>query len=132
MSKIKLKFPTYEFLKSLPRTHRVTHVTRQGGIYEHDEHLEYSITLFSTPVSVYGRFTLNEDDTGMIFFDVMEDGYCDHNNFGRRMKFNKKNYAAICKYAQSVYDMFINELEQDLSDQWEGKSVEQFVELFGG
>ena len=131
MSRLLLNFPSYEFLKALPKTRRSLHVTNSGDILEMDEHIEYTLTLFETPTSVYGRFTLNEDASDYIYFDVMEDGYCDHNSLGRRMKFNKKNYKAICKYAQSVYDLFFETLEKDLSSEWKNKSIDEFVECFG-
>ena len=103
-----LKFPTYEYIKSLPT----------GG-QDGDFFGEYTWTLFHTPTSVYGRFSYNEDDSGWIFFDVMEDGYCDHNNLGMQCKFNKANYAKICKHAQKVYEDFYRELDKDYSWQWE-------------
>ena len=103
-----LKFPPYEYIKSLPREFK-----------DSDMFHEYKWTLFDTPVRVYGRFSYNEDASGWIFFDVMEDGYCDRNNLGMRCKFNKANYAKICKHAQRVYEDFYRELDKDYSWQWE-------------
>ena len=104
----KLKFPPYEYIKSLPTWDK-----------KKDLPNEYDWNLFDTPTSVYGRFSYNEDGSGWIFFDVMEDGYCDHNDLGMRCKFNKANYAKICKYAQSVFEDFYRELDKDCSWQWE-------------
>ena len=109
-----LKFPPYEYIKSLPRK-----------CEDSDMFREYTWTLFDTPVRVYGRFSYNEDDSGFIFFDVMEDGYCDHNNLGMRCKFNKVNYAKICKHAQKVFEDFYRELDKDCSWQWENDEEEQ-------
>lgn len=103
-----LKFPPYEYIKSLPRK-------RNGS----DMFNEYTWKLFDTPVRVYGRFSYNEDDSGWIFFDVMEGGYCDRNSLGMRCKLNKANYAKICKHAQKVYEEFYRELDRDCSWQWE-------------
>ena len=104
----KLKFPPYEYIKSLPRKRK-----------DSDMFNEYTWTLFDTPVCVYGRFSYNEDDSGWIFFDVMEGGYCDRNNLSMRCKFNKANYTKICKHAQKVYEDFYRELDKDYSWQWE-------------
>lgn len=104
----RLKFPAYEYIKSLPTKCK-----------DSDMFHEYDWTLFCTPTSVYGRFSYNEDDSGWIFFDVMEDGYCDHNNLGMRCKFNKKNYIKICQYAQKVYEEFYKALDYDCSQYWE-------------
>ena len=109
----KLKFPPYEYIKSLSTWNK-----------KKDLPNEYSWTLFDTPTSIYGRFSYNEDDSHFIFFDVMEDGYCDHNNLGMRCKFNKANYAKICKHAQKVYEDFYRELDKDCSWQW-GKYEEE-------
>ena len=116
----KLKFPPYEWLKQLPLKHKAEykdHIT--GEVFYEEEHCEYSFDLFYTPISVYGRFSYNEDDSGWIFFDVMEGGYCDRNTLGMRCKLNKANYAKICKHAQKVYEDFYRELDRDCSWQWE-------------
>ena len=102
-----LKFPTYEYIKSLPT-----------GDQDGDFFKEYTWTLFRTPTDVYGRFSYNEDDSRWIFFDVMEDGYCDHNDLGMRCKFNKANYAKICKHAQKVFEDFYRALDEDCSQYW--------------
>jgi hypothetical protein len=71
----------------------------------------------------------NEDDSGMIYFDVMEDGYCDHNHLGMYVKLNKKNYEAVCKHAQEVYEDFQRELFKTWSWQWENVTpTEYFVQ----
>lgn len=110
----KLKFPTYEYIKSLPTEDKET-----GDNYGHKLPLEYDWTLFETPTSVYGRFSYNEDGSGYIFFDVMEDGYCDHNRLGKSVKFNKANYTKLCKYAQEVFESFYAALDRDRSGCWE-------------
>ena len=110
----KLNFPTYEYIKSLP-----TESTKAGNNYGDKLPLEYDWNLFETPTSVYGRFSYNEDGSGYIFFDVMEDGYCDHNDLGKRVKFNKENYKKLCKYAQEVFESFYEALDRDLSSTWE-------------
>jgi hypothetical protein len=61
----------------------------------------------------------------------MEDGYCDHNDLGKRYKFNKANYSKLCKHAQMIYDQFFACLEKDFSFQWQGKTPEEFAELYG-
>lgn len=104
----KLKFPPYEYIKSLPTKHK-----------DDDMFCEYSWTLFETPIWVYGRLSYNEDDSGWVFFDVMEGGYCDQNDLGMRCKLNKANYAKICKHAQKVFEEFYRELDKDYSWQWE-------------
>ena len=108
-----LKFPTYEYIKSLPLTNK------------EDEINEYDWTLFETPTSVYGRFSYNEDGTGYLYFDVMEDGYCDHNRLGLGLKFNKQNYSKLCKHAQKVFESFYEELDKDCSDCWEDYTLEE-------
>ena len=119
MNYAQLKFPPYEWLKKLPLTEKYTWVDRSTGEeYEEETYKEYDFTLFTTPTDVYGRFTYNEDDSHMVYFDVMEDGYCDHNNLGKKVKFTKKNYEAICKHAQEVYEEFQRELLKDFSWQW--------------
>lgn len=55
-----LKFPSYEYIKSLPTFDK-----------DNDTYEEYEWTLFETPTSVYGRFSYNEDNTSYIYFDVM-------------------------------------------------------------
>lgn len=99
----KLKMPPYEWLKSLPKD--------KG----------HFITLFDTPTSVYGRITLYEDGFKVIHFDVMECGYCDKNHLGLSLKFNKKNYAKICRHAQEVYANFFFALRCDMSYKWEAQ-----------
>ena len=119
MNYVQLKFPPYEWLKKLPLTEKYTYKDRfTGEEYEEDTFKEYEFTLFATPTDVYGRFTYNEDDSHMIYFDVMEDGYCDHNNLGKRFKFTKKDYQAACEYAQKVYEDFQRYLFADQSWQW--------------
>jgi hypothetical protein len=103
-----LKFPTYEYIKSLPTYDKET------GLYP-----EYNWSLFETPTDVYGRLTWNVDDEGYIYFDVMEDGYCDHNTLGLTVIFNKDNYKKLCKHAQAVFESFYTALDRDCSVDWE-------------
>ena len=108
-----LKFPTYDYIKSLPTYNEKT-----------DTYYEYSWKLFETPTDVYGRLAWNEDDEGYIYFDVMEDGYCDHNTLGLAVKFNKSNYNKLCKHAQNVFDGFYEALDRDCSCDWENYETE--------
>lgn len=126
-----LNFPSYEFLKALPLVRKELINPRYGEPYESEMFIEYDFTLFKLPIDVYARFTYNEDDSGLIMFDVMQEGYCDHNDFNRRLKFNKKNYTAICKYAQNIYELFISELEKDVPTPWLDMTPEQFAEKYG-
>lgn len=103
-----LKFPPYEYIKSLPKW------DKESGFPN-----EYVWKLFDTPIWVYGRLSYNEDGSGWVFFDVMEGGYCDRNRLGMRCKLNKANYAKICKHAQEVFEDFYKELNKDFSWQWE-------------
>lgn len=108
-----LKFPRYEYIKSLPKYNKFDAT-----------YMEYDWMLFDTPVDVYGRFTYNEYGESYIYFDVMEGGYCDKNNLGMRVKFNKANYAKICKHAQKVFESFYEELNKDCSDYWDADARE--------
>ena len=103
-----LKFPPYEYIKSLPKTEADTEFYRQ-----------YEWILFDTPICTPGRFSYNENGEGYIYFDVMEGGYSEMNNLGLALKFNKANYAKICKHAQKVFEEFYKELDVDYSEQWE-------------
>ena len=103
-----LKFPSYEYIKSLPKWDK-----------EKDLPTEYNWTLFSTPTSVGGVLSYNEDGDGFVYFDVWEGGYTGMNDFGLALKFNKTNYAKICLHAQKVFDEFYRELDKDYSWQWE-------------
>lgn len=110
-----LKFPEYEYIKSLPTVCEESEYEYEVGLP-----LEYTWLLFDTPTSVHARFSYNEDGSGFIFFDVMEDGYCDHEeHLNMSCKFNKKNYAKICKHAQKVYEEFYKTLDKDCSIYWE-------------
>lgn len=121
-----LKFPSYEWLKALPLKRKYTSTGRDGVSYEREEHREYKFTLFDTPVNAYGQLSYNEDDSRYIYFDVMEDGYSNMNDYGLALKFNKTNYKKLCKHAQEVYEMFYRELDKDLSYQWECTPEECF------
>lgn len=124
-----LKFPSYEWLKALPLKRTYTHTSRwDGSSYEMEEHCEYDFILFDTPVRAYGRLSYNEDDSRFLYFDVMEDGYSNMNNYGLALKFNKENYKKICKHAQEIYEMFYRELDADKSWQWD-YTPEEYFEL---
>lgn len=103
-----LKFPSYEYIKSLPTYDKDT-----------DTYEEYKWLLFQTLTSAYGRFSYNEDGEPYIYFDVMECGYCDKNYLGMYVKFNKANYAKICKHAQKVFESFYEALDEDCSKYWD-------------
>ena len=96
----KLKFPKYEYIKSLP-------------LEDDDECIQYyKWNLFSLPINV--------DGDGLIYFDVFENGYTGVNEFTIGRTLTKANYKEICKYAQSVLDKFYAELDIDYSeDDWE-------------
>lgn len=113
----KLKFPSYEWLKSLPTTEDTEY-----GILPAD----YRWTLFDTPVSTTGILSYNEDGSGCIFFDVWEDGYTDQNELGLAFKLNKKNYIKLCKHAQDVYERFVRELQVDWCS-WEEEGGESIM-----
>ena len=104
-----LKFPPYEYIKSLPKWDK------------EDEELpkQYRWLLFDTPTSIHGTLSYNEDGDGFIYFDVWEGGYTGMNYLGLALKFNKANYTKICKHAQRVYEEFYRELDKDCSWQWE-------------
>ena len=109
-----LKFPSYEYIKSLPRT-----IKESEDKYEIGLPLKYEWTLFDTPIYTPGVLSYNDDGSGYIFFDVWEGGYTGMNDLGLALKFNKSNYAKICKHAQNVYEEFYRELNVDYSDSWE-------------
>ena len=122
-----LKFPSYEWLKALPLKRMKTFTSRfTGESFEVEEHCEYKFTLFDTPVYVYGQLSYNEDDSRYIYFDVMENGYSNMNNYGISLKFNKTNYKKLCKHAQEMYEMFYKELDKDVSYQWDCEPEEYF------
>lgn len=104
----KLKFPSYEYIKSLPRFNE-----------DDDTYNKYDWLLFQTPVDVYGRFSYNEDGEPYICFDVMEDGYSEMNDLGMSVKFNKSNYAKLCNHAQKIFESFYEALDEDCSKYWD-------------
>lgn len=107
-----LKFPTYEYIKALPKEDSC-------GCW-----LTYEWTLFETPTDTYGRIIYNEDDDGFIFFDVMEDGYCDHNTLGLAVIFNEENYEKLRHHAQTVFESFYTALDRDCSAGWDDYYIE--------
>lgn len=126
-----LKLPSYEWLKALPLKRQVTYTERSTGIcWEGEEYCEYKFVVFDTPVRAYGQISYNEDDSRHIFFDVMESGYSNMNDYGLVLKFNKANYQKICKHAQMVYEMFYRELDADHSWQWDCTPEEYFAKTF--
>ena len=104
-----LKFPTYEYIKSLPR-HMVG---------DEDAVLEYEWRLFELPIDADGALSYNLDGDGYIYFDVFEGGFSGMNNLDMALKFNKTNYAKICKHAQEVFESFYQTLDKDCSELWE-------------
>lgn len=109
-----LKFPSYEYIKSLPTYDKDT-----------DTYEDYKWVLFQTPVDVYGRFSYNEDGEHYICFDVMENGYSEMNNLGMNVKFNKTNYKKICKHAQKIFESFYEALDEDCSEYWDEDAREK-------
>ena len=103
-----LKFPTYEYIKSLPKHKRE----------DKDYYYEYTWKLFDTPIDVEGRLSYNLDGDGFIFFDVFEGGYSNMNDMGLVVKFNKANYKKLCKHAQNIFDGFYEALDRDCSIYW--------------
>lgn len=126
-----LKLPSYEWLKALPLKRKVTCKDRfTGETWEDEEACEYRIMVFETPVFAYGQISYNEDDSRHIFFDVIEQGHTNMNDYGLALKFNKANYQKICKHAQEVYEMFYRTLDQDLSWMWDCTPEEYFDKTF--
>lgn len=103
-----LKFPSYEYIKALPKFEE-----------DHEVPREYRWVLFDTPTSTYGTMSYNEDGEGYLFFDVWEDGYTGMNDLGISRKFNKTNYKTVCKHAQEVFESFYKTLDADCSWMWE-------------
>ena len=107
----KLKFPSYEYLKSLP-------------LYEEDEEfikeygkdaatpIEYKWMLFDTPVGVYGKIFYNLDDDCCLYFDVMEQGYSGMNDLACCCKkLTEIDYMEFCKKVQCFFESFYNTLD---------------------
>ena len=109
-----LKFPTYEYIKSLPKT-----CTKSEYKYNIGLPLEYEWKIFDTPTSIQGTISYNLDGSGYIFFDVWELGYTGENNLGLAVKFGKNNYKKLCKHAQNIFEGFYEALDRDCSDEWE-------------
>lgn len=109
-----LKFPTYEYIKSLPKENKA-----HDGYY-----YEYDWKLFATPTGDEGIISYNIEGEGWIYFDVFEDGYSEVNHLGLVLKFNKVNYLKICKHAQKVYEEFYKALDEDYSQYWEKYETE--------
>ena len=103
-----LKFPPYEYIKSLPKWDK-----------EEDLPKQYRWLLFDTPTSVHGTLSYNEDGDGFLYFDVWEGGYTGENYLGLALKCNKANYAKICKHAQEIFEEFYEALDEDCSKYWE-------------
>lgn len=103
-----LKFPSYEYIKSLPKFNK-----------DDDTYNKYDWILFQIPLDVYGWFSYNEDGESYICFDVMEGGYSEMNDLGMSVKFNKTNYKKICKHAQKIFESFYEALDEDCSQYWD-------------
>lgn len=110
-----LKFPTYEYIKSLPKTFK----------NNKDYYYEYDWKLFATPTGDEGVISYNLNGEGWIYFDVFEDGYSGVNSLGLTLKFNKANYAKICKHAQKVFEEFYKALDEDYSQYWKKYETEE-------
>ena len=109
-----LKFPTYDYIKSLPKV-----CTKSKYKYLIGLPNEYEWTLFNTPTSVVGTLSYNLDGDGYIHFDVWESGYTGENDLGLAVKFNKVNYAKLCRHAQNIFEGFYEALDRDCSADWE-------------
>lgn len=126
-----LKLPSYEWLKALPlKREYMSKDTISGKEYKREEPCEYRFMVFDTPLCACGQISYNEDDSRYIFFDVMEGGYSNMNDYGLALKFNKANYQKICKHAQEVYEMFYRTLDQDMSWMWDCTPEEYFAKKF--
>ena len=80
---------------------------------------EYIFSLFDLGVNnIYGRFTLYEDFSDLIHFDLIINGYSGENSWDLALKFNKENYKIICDYAQDCYNSLFNELYYSLQTTW--------------
>ena len=97
----KIIFPEYEKLKRLKKDK------------------EYIFTLFDLGFNqIYGRFTLYEDFSDLIYFDVIVNGYSNTNQYTTSFKFNKANYKSICHYAQECYNKIFMNLFYSPNETW--------------
>ena len=99
-----LKFPTYEYIKSLPKV-----CTKSEHEYEIGLPLEYEWKLFYTPTSVQGTLRYNDDGSGYVFFDVWELGYTGENDLGLAVKFGKNNYKNFV-HTHRIFSMVFTKL----------------------
>ena len=113
--KHKLKFPTYEYIKSFP-------LQNDDG-----EYIEYEFTLFTVYRSMYCRFTYNEDGNKGFYLDLMCDGYCDKFSIDCHKRFyrmNKKEYKLMCGHAEILYNEIMNNLlnsNEMESEEWKNE-----------
>ena len=110
----KLKFPPYEYIKSLPK-----HNPDDENWY-----YEYTWKLFEDLMGNEGKISYNLNGEGFVYFDVFEDGYSNMNWLGVAARFNKANYAKICKHTQKVFEDFYKALDVDYSEQWRDYEAE--------
>lgn len=101
----KICFPDYNKMKEL------------------NKNREYIFHLFGLGTNdIYGRFTLYEDFSDLIRFDLIVNGYSGENSWNLNLKFNSKNYKKICDYAQKCYNYLFTELyysAQNSSWRWD-------------
>ena len=80
---------------------------------------EYIFSLFELGTNnIYGRFTLYEDFTNLIRFDLIINGYSGENSWEVSYKFNKDNYKKICNYAQDCYNYLFSQLYYSSQSTW--------------
>ena len=113
----KLKFPTFDYIKSLPLTDGKD---RYGG----DVIKEYYFTLFEVYGSIYCRFTYNEDGNERFYLDLMQDGYSDHSGYSSPKSIyecTESDYKLLCEHAQMLYDEILGNLlnsNNECSERW--------------
>ena len=80
---------------------------------------EYIFSLFDLGINnIYGRFTLYEDFSNLIHFDLIVDGYSETNFYGISYKFNEENYKKICNHAQDCYNRLFCEFYYSSQTSW--------------
>lgn len=104
----KLKFPSYEYIKSLPTYDK-----------ESDIPIDYKWILFNTPVNVWGRLSYYKEGENYIRFDIIEGGYIDRNGLNWSGEFNQENYKKLCEHAQKVFESIYEALDEDCSKYWD-------------
>lgn len=102
----KLKFPSYEYIKSLPT-------------YDEDNNVgkEYDWMLFDTPINIWGILHY-KGGKNYIRFDFYVGGYTE-DDFCWSGRLNEENYKKLCKHAQKVFESIYEALDEDCSKYWE-------------